>query len=307
LGDDPGGGRLGPVDAAIARDLHAHTGLLADAGVDLIVVEGPRSAAETAVAVRAARSMGIETWAVVDRGAPSAGPDELGEPDVVLVQIPPAGERPSRDRAASRHERSWPGMRGAMIDALFSAGTATGPRAAGADAAGPKDADFNAADPDAALRQLLASGASVLGMADGATIDHLALVRATIDAYSAQQVVEQDLRSAEWMEWVGQGAARAPTGRALWLSGTTPRDLPLGWDWTVVPNDQLPTMPADSYRLVVSEASATGPAELARRLEPSGVAIFKADGRLPLPASFRILEMRTEDRGEWLICRRQDR
>jgi len=283
LGDDPGSGRLGSVDAAIARDLHDHAGLLADAGSDIILVEGPRSPAETAVAVSAGRSVGIETWAVVGQ-APLSHGDEFGEPAVVLRAL---GEVSADAYGPADALSAFDRSHGAMIDPLFH---------------GP--------DPASTLRVVLASGATVLGIADGATPERLTIARAAIEAHRLERSAAEESSAAEWLDWVGQGAARAPAGAALWLSATSPRDLPAGWDWTVLAPERMRQIPAARYRLIVSEVTGVDADSIGHGLEPGGVVVLAAllDG-LQLPESLRTLERHdTDDRATaWFICRREER
>ncbi|MDQ3554004.1 MAG: hypothetical protein M3395_06310, partial [Chloroflexota bacterium] len=267
-----------------ARDLHDHAGLLADAGSDIILVEGPRSPAETAVAVGVGRSVGIETWAVVGYDALLSHGDELGGPEVVLRALSdPSAGADAPAEAGGAFDRPH----GALIDLLFH---------------GP--------DPASALRAVLTCGATVLGIADGATPERLAIARAAIEAHRLERSAAEESSAAEWLDWVSEGAARAPTGAALWLSATTPRDLPAGWDWTVLAPERMRQLPADRYRLIVSETTRVDAAQLRRALERGGVAVLAAvlDGPR-LPESLRTLERRTNDDGAtaWLICRREDR
>lgn len=286
LGDDPGGGRLGPVDAAIARDLHDHAGLLADAGVDLILVEGPRSAAETAVAVRAAGSMGIETWAVVDGDALGAGPDDLGHPDVVLVRV-------DARAAVARIVDAWASTdipHGVMFD-----GTTDGREGDLAGDAAPALGD--------GLGALLAAGATLAGISDGATADRLAILRTAIDAHQQERTAARESKDKAWLDWVREGASRAPNGSALWLALTAPHDLPDGWSWTMVTEDELARLPKARYQLVVCPAPGIDPAALARVLEPGGVLVAVAQGPGQPGEPFRILERREIDGIGWLIAR----
>jgi len=283
LGEDTGSGRLGPVEASITRDLHDHAGLLADAGVDIILVEGPRSPAETAVAVSAGRSVGIETWAVVDRDALVTGLDELGGPEVFIVASTASVADADRLDAA---ESQWDRAHGAMIDAFLSA-----------------------TDPALALRAVLDSGAVVLGIADGATPERVAIVRAAIEAHGLERAAADLARGAEWLAWVGQGAARAPTGPALWLSTSTPRDLPAGWEWTVLEPERVRQIPDERYRLIASDGTEVDATHIDRGLERGGVAVFATPEDAPLPEALRTLERRMAGDGTtaWFICRREGR
>ena len=277
LGEDPGSGRLGPVDAAIARDLHDHAGLLADAGVDFIVVEGPGSAAETAAGVRAARSMGIETWAVVDHDGLRSGPEVLGAPDGILV---PPGDAAAGDGRSSGLPESWTGPHGVMIDVLSG-------------------------DQAPALRKALAAGATMLGIADGATPERLANVRAAIDDHELARAAERDVAASSWLDWVALGAVLAPPGAAAWLAERSPSVRTAGREWTWAPPSDLRSMPAERYQLVVSEAVEPPLEELALRLQSGGVLVAKGDRYLPFPDALQVMDIREVDEQRWLIGRRR--
>ncbi len=279
LGDDPGSGRLGSVDAAIARDLHDHAGLLADAGSDIILVEGPRSTAETAVAVNAGRSVGLETWAVVGQDALLSPGDEFGGPEVVLRALSDVStDAYGPADAVGAFDRPH----GAVIDLLLH---------------GP--------DPAAALRAVLASGATVLGIAERATPERLVTVRAAMNAHALERSAAKETRDATWLDWVRQGAARAAGGRALWLSETRPPDLPAGWEWTVLAPDRMRQVPAAHYRLVVSDAFDQPLEQVALRLDDDGVLVAVTGLSRPLPEAMRLLEVREVDSHQWLIARRR--
>jgi S-methylmethionine-dependent homocysteine/selenocysteine methylase len=66
LGEEPdtGSGRLAPPELAAPRDYRDQAGLLADAVVDAILVEGQHSLREARMAVEAATDTGLPTWAV---------------------------------------------------------------------------------------------------------------------------------------------------------------------------------------------------------------------------------------------------
>ncbi|MBA3307055.1 MAG: homocysteine S-methyltransferase family protein [Chloroflexi bacterium] len=283
LGDDPGSGQLGPLDVAIARDLHDHAGLLADAGVDLIIVEGPRTLAETAAGVRAGRSMGIETWAVVDHHGLPADPEDLGAPDAILLtQATAATAATAAD--GSGLPASWSGPHGVLVDMLFD-GLAEG--------YGP------------ALRDLIAAGASVLGIGDGATPDRLAIVRAAIDDHERAHAREHDTEASSWLDWVARGAAMAPPGTAVWLAERPPPTLTPGRDWTVAPPGEIWLMPAGRYRLVVAETFEPAFEQLALRLELGGVLVATSDRSVPLPDELQLLDLRDAGTQHWLIARRR--
>lgn len=288
LGDDPGSGQLGPLDVVVARDLHDHAGLLADAGVDLIVVEGPRTLAETAAGVRAGRSMGIETWAVVDDNGLLTDPEDLGAPDAILLTHATAATAAHAPAAAATdgygRPASWDGPHGVLVDALFDGL---------ADGYGP------------ALRDFIAAGASLLGIADGATPDRLAIVRAAIDDHELARAEERDTEASSWLDWVTRGAAMAPPGTAVWLAERPPPTLTPGWDWTVAPLGEMWLMPAGRYRLVVAETFEPAFEQLALRLEMGGVLVAASDRSVPLPDELQLLDLRDAGSQRWLIARRR--
>lgn len=287
LGDDPGSGRLGPLDLAAARDLHDHAGLLADAGVDLIIVEGPRTSAETAAGVRAGRSMGIETWAVVDDDGTLTDPEDLGAPDAIVLRQARATSAHAPAAAATDgygRPASWDGPHGVLVDALF---------------------DGSADEYEPALRDLIAAGAGVLGIGDGATIERLAIVRAAIDDHELARAKERDSEASSWLDWVAQGAAMAPPGRAAWLAELPPSSLVPGWEWTVASPGEMRLMPAERYRLMVSATFELALEQLALRLEIGGVLVSWSDMSVPLPDELQLLDLRDAGAQRWLIARRR--
>lgn len=299
LGDDPGSGQLGPLDMAVARDLHDHAGLLADAGVDLIVVEGPRTLAETPAGVRAGRSMGIETWAVVDHSALMRDREDLGAPDAILLRAATAAT--TADGSGLRG--SWEGPHGVMVDALFDR-SARGAADRSSHGAADRSA-HGAADDDRALRDLLAAGASVLGIGEGAAPDRLAIVRAAIDEHELTRAAERDSETSRWLDWVARGAAMAPPGTAAWLAEPPPTTFVPGWQWTVVPLAEIGLMPAEHYRLVVAETSEPAIEQLCLPLEVGGVLVARSERSAPLPDELRLLDLRDAGPRTWLIARRR--
>lgn len=279
LGEDQGSGRLGAADAAAARDLHDHAGSLADAGVDVILVDGPRTAGETAIAVGAAHSMGIEAWAVVAPGPASLMLEERGSPEAILLSV---GE----------------GLHGSRegIDAFQSAGPAA------------RGVLLNA-EADVSLRQTadgwLAAGATLLGIGDGASPERLAILRAAIDDHELASAREREDEVSSWLDWVARGAAMAPPGRAAWLAERRPSTLVPGWEWTVVPLAEIRLMPAGRYRLVVSEKFEAASEQLGRLLEVGGVLVAWADRSHPLPDELQLLDLRDAGTQRWLIARRR--
>lgn len=278
LGEDAEGGRLG---ASGARDLHDHAGSLADAGVDVILVDGPRAMTETAAAVGAARSMGLETWAVTGASAGLAR-EEWGSPDAMLLSVGVQAEVPARATdAITPVERELHEATGVML----------------------------AAGPDRWLRQnadeWLAAGAMLLGIGEGATSHRLGIVRDAIDDRARRQAAERDTQAADWLAWVALGSGLAPPGAAAWLSARPPRSFATGWDWTVATPDDLRRMPAERYRLVVSESFEPTLEQLALRLDDGGVLIAMTDPTLPVHEPLQTIDSRDSGTHRWIIARRR--
>ncbi len=279
LGEDQGSGRLGAADAAAARDLHDHAGSLADAGVDVILVDGPRTAGETAIAVGAARSMGIDAWAVVAPGPAGLMLEERGSPEAILLSV--GEELPRSPEGIEAFRSAGPGARGVLLKA----------------------------EADASLRQAaagwLAAGAILLGIAAGAAPERLVILRVALDDHDLARAAQRDTEASSWLDWVGRGAALAPPGRAAWLAERPPSTLTPGWEWTVAPPGEIRLMPAERYRLVVSETFEPAFEQLALRLEMGGVLVAWSERSIPLPDDLQLLDLRDVGAQRWLIARRR--
>lgn len=291
LGEDPGSGRLGPVDAAIARDLHVHAGLLADAGVDLIVVEGQGTPAATAAGVAAVRSMGIETWAVEALEVLDLPQGDPAGPDAILLRVPAGASVERVMEGLPATDVPW----GVMFDGPVSEPAGDPTRDPSADAARA---------PGEELSRLLTSGATLLGISDGATPKRIAILRAAIDAHEQGRFAARETEAAAWLAWVAEGATRAPSGPALWLTASPPGELPQGWDWTVLRENELPLLPDEHYRLVVCPAPGLAAAALGRVLGPGGVLVAVAQGPGRPGEPLKLLERREVDGAAWFIGRR---
>jgi len=290
---EAGSGRLAPRDAATERDEADQAAILADAAVDGILVEPRPSLARALAAATVATQTGLPTW--------------------TMAQVDEAGRLPWGDPVEAWAEAVSElrpellllcGSSGPANDALRELVT----RAAGAT---PFGVLLTAGSPEGAARAWLESGATVLGIADDATLASLQPLRAALDTYATELRHERQTQDAAWTAWVEDAALRAPGGRAVWL-GPKPASLPSGFEWVTVEPGAASGMPAASFRLVVAPGGV--PAAQAARLlelggylaatlsEDDGTAIARLDG-------LRLLER--HDRtgappGTWIIARRED-
>ena len=253
----------------VSEDFEAHAGTLADAGVDVLLVEQMGTLAEARAANLAAAATGLPVWS----GAQLGGGEWLGEWAEAVE--PAAPERllvygSARDAARSLEEL------GRMTT-----------RALGACLTEPAGAE------DAAL--LLERGATVLGLASGATPEALRTLRQAIDArLEADRTSAEDDRR-EWLTWVERAAAWAPGGLALWLGHEPDHPLPAGFDWTMAPAEDAGRLPQHHFRLIVVGPSNGQPAgeHLLRLLEEGGV-LLGALGAAAADSPGRILD-RSDD------------
>jgi hypothetical protein len=268
---EPGAGRLLPREAASERDYRDQAGLLADGAPDLILVEGQSTISEAHLAVEAALDTGLPVWVALDGLAGDADAaarimDALGGRSVECLLLPgsPPAQPPSRPTA-------W----GGLLD--------------------------DSADIESAKRWLDA-GACVLAVLDGATPSRLGSVRAAIDRAEdlAQRVARED--EERWWAHVRRAAAIAEGGVALWLltpGEAAPRaeQLPRGFDWLVVPRDELRLLPDGRFRLVVSPTANRGrTVDSGRLLDGGGILALAGDPWTLLAAGLRVVS--TDDSGE---------
>jgi len=294
---EQGVGRLLPRDVASERDARAQAGLLAEAGADLILVEGNPSIAQARVAVNAAVEAGLPVWVA----QPVAG---------ARVPTLPSGESVEAWAEAMTHAGAsvllLAPAPGAGLPDAFAALQAAGVVAA---VSGALPAFAGATDADrvgAASIRWLEAGAWHLGIADGATPERMGAMRAALDAIDAHRLGARAATHARWAEHVGAAARRAPGGRAAWVGGRGPASVPLpaGFHWAVVAEDAVGSLPAGELRLVIATTAA--PLDLlSASLEPGGVLLaISADPAALAPAGLRILELSVLGERTAILARR---
>jgi hypothetical protein len=252
---EPGSGRLLPREPAAARDYDEAAGHLADAAVDLILVETRADDRGAQVAVEAAARTGIPTW-VAAIGAAAEG--ELATCAETAID-------------------------GGAAGLLFADGSAdVAPRLAEGVAVGAWGGVVGEAgerSPDgleAATGRWLEVGASVVGLLRGARPDRVAVIRATLDERIRAEMDAVRVRTARWDSVVADAAVMAPGGAGLWVSPALAdvRSLPSGFAWSAAVPADIRRLPAAHFRLIVAapEAEVTLP-ELAAALEPGGILV----------------------------------
>ena len=276
---EPGEGRLLPREAASARDYRDQAGLLADAGPDLLLVEGQRSRSELRVASDEAMSTGLPSWVALAGPLTPADPeDDLAEwrasagTGRLLLPLPVAAATGAIEHAGE----GWGGLVGS-----------------GASAA------------DDAARWLEA-GATVIGLLDAAAPERLERLRTTIDTQERAELEAHERMSLRWHHHVARGVSMAPGGPALWLGSAPTAPLPSGFDWLVVDDDELPRLPRNRYRLIIDPAG-TGEraATLGALLELGGIIALRVSGTLQGAAQLRLLWLDEELDPPLAILRRE--
>ncbi|MET0773770.1 MAG: homocysteine S-methyltransferase family protein [Candidatus Limnocylindrales bacterium] len=290
-------GRLLPASVSDERDTHDQAGILADVGVDLLILEPRTSFDATLQATRIAVPAGRPVWAVISAA------DDHGEPPfperIAMLTVSGAEGilvRPGLDIDAS------------SVTELLDAVAAPGGPVVGLVSDQPPLAD------DAALDAWLGANAAALGLASGADPGALRSLVEARERLLAGVREREDAEHASLDSWVADAARRAPGGRALWL-GDAHVGLPTGFDWTVVPTGStgIAALPAEAFRLVIAPGQ-TEPQRLARVVERGGIVALVVSGDMAADLTTRLaaVGLRVQDIGSApddvarVIARRED-
>jgi hypothetical protein len=226
----------GPITPLVAASASAHAEILAEAGVDVLLVEQMESVAGARATTTATAAVGLPVWsgaALTDDGTRLVSGEPLGEWLEAMEPLEPSLLLLYGDAGA---------VRAGLVEIAHLTR-----RPAGAVLLGAPSADEASG--------LLDMGASVIGLAAGATGDALQPRRATIDAHLERTVAAAAARREQLQAWVKRAAAWAPGGHALWLGQASDGDLPAGFQWSVVPRSGLHALPIEHYRLVIDDGS----------------------------------------------------
>ncbi|MDQ3937224.1 MAG: homocysteine S-methyltransferase family protein, partial [Chloroflexota bacterium] len=264
-----------------ADALHAHAETIAEAGVDVLLVEQVGDLGHAQLATLAAAATGVRTWSAAllanDATLRYSG-DAL--PAWVEVIAPAQPERmllygadvTTLGGALQQLARLTSQRRGACIEAAGSRQTLA------------EDA-----------RLLLERGATLLGLASEATPATLQPLRETVDEQLAVAAAEKAARTRVRQEWLLRAAEWAPGGPALWLGDEPDLELPGGFEWTVAPGDDLRRLPEERYRLLVvgqlrENAPPPGAERLLRLLDRGGVVVGPTELIQQADGSGRVLD-----------------
>ncbi len=230
--DEQATGRLLKPDAAAERDERAQAGILAETGVDGVLIETRPSLDRARVAVRAVLEHGLEAWSSIPGlradGLPlGAWLDALAADGVGMLLF--------ETLDGTLDERPPEGPFGLLLPEPLAV-----------------------PDPRELATAWIDRGARVLGIAadaDPETLRPLVEARDAAVAAASQAAAEEH---AESTDWIADAARRAAGGRALWI-GDPPASLPGGFDWTVAPSDAMGD-PAGEHVAALDERHPARPA-----------------------------------------------
>lgn len=296
---ETGSGRLAERGAAADRDREAQAGILAEAGVNLILIERHLTVAAAAGAVAAAVATGLEVWAAM-------GADDAGEGEVGMEALATGGastvllEAPGLQAEAAAASEAF--------DVLVERSIRRDGRSIGALLPlGQPDV------PSERLKRWLEAGVVVLGVSEGATTEALRPLREAIDAELDARRAAREAAQAPWRAWIAEGAERAPSGAALWLEDKVPASgsgaerrgmFPEGFAWTRADPTQIGRMPAGGYRFAVADAD-VDVRDLVRILEDGGVGVARLDSaELPRLEGAQIVDVRVDGTRTMITVRR---
>jgi hypothetical protein len=288
---ESGSGRLAERGAAADRDRDAQAGILADAGVDLIVVEAHSSVEAATRAVEAAAATGLATWATM----PATAADEL---DAWMEALSAAGASTTllESLDISTETAAATDLLGASLErSIRRDGRSIGVLLP----LGRPDV------PSARLARWLEAGVGVLGAAEAASPEALKPLREAIDVDLKARVAAREASDTPWRAFVAEGAEWAPRGAALWLEdGDASRTLPDGFAWTRGATGDLGRIPSGAYRFVVARAE-VDLRDVIRLLDEGGVAIARlTTDELPRLDDAQVIEVRHDETGALIAVRR---
>jgi S-methylmethionine-dependent homocysteine/selenocysteine methylase len=318
---------LAPDEGTARAEHHEHVGHLAEARVDLLLVEAMTTIAESRAATSAAVSSGLETWAAVSVGR--SGSLLSGEPldawvealaplhpAAILVSGAPDVLAPALGRLAvlapeiGARPGAYVTLRADL--ALTADGSETG-----------SDADYAKA-----VKGLVEAGARIVGGGHGTTPSHTRALRAVLDEHLAAERLTATKADAAWRELVERAGTMGGGGRALVVSdanGARRDDLDellVRYEVHRAVTDEVGHLPRAAFRLAVVEfggdtaARSDLLARVSAALEPGGwlaARIGTADrgsseGDLRLEnlgtAGFEIRELATDGDSTTLLARR---
>lgn len=255
-------GRLLPASVTDERDTHDQAGILADTGVDLMLLEPRASFDATLRATTTAVETGRPVWVVCPLADTTDEPPFAERVAVLAASgaasvLAEVGDGSDRRLDPARHA---PTIAAATTVAPLGVFVWTPPLAPGPDA----------------LDAWVGAGPSVLAIGSGADPAALAPLVEARDRRESEARERRGTERSALRDWVLDAARRAPGGRALWL-GAPDIEPPPGFEWTVLDptTDPLAALPDAAFRLVVVRTAL--PTEIVRALGPGGIIALETD------------------------------
>jgi S-methylmethionine-dependent homocysteine/selenocysteine methylase len=281
--DDVDRPELAPDETTARVEHNEHVGHLAEARVDLLLVEAMTTIAESRAATSAAVGSGLETWSAVtlDRSGESL---LSGEPlDAWVEAIAPL-------RPAAILVSGWPDVLAPALTRIAMLAPDIGARPGayatlGSDtalASGGSGTDNDPAVYAETAKGLVAAGARIVGGGRGTTPAHTRALRAVLDEHLAAERLTAAQGDAAWRELVGRTGAMAGGGRAVVVfdgDGVHRDDLDellVRYDVLRAPAEELEHLPIGAFRLALVDISASTAARsdilrgVSTSLEPGG-------------------------------------
>jgi S-methylmethionine-dependent homocysteine/selenocysteine methylase len=304
---------LAPDEATALVEHREHVGHLAEAGVDMLLVETMTTIGESRAATLAATETGLETWTSVTTDA--TGLRLLsGEPlDAWVEAIAPLRPAailvncvaPDVVRAAAPVVVRLAGEIDALPGAYANLGSAE-PLPGGR-----FDIAMTPEEYATAVTPLLDAGVRIVGGCCGTTPGHIRALRTLLDERLVSEAAEREAADPEWRALIESAAAAAGGGRALVVGGD---GVPGSLDryQVVRPDaDEIPALPKDSFRLAIVDAGAAAITGAVRALEADGWLVMRVRGEghsaardaLPLDG-LDVREFRLEGTDALILARR---
>jgi len=298
---------LAPDEATALAEQREHAGTLAEAGVELLLVETMGTLREARAATRAATETGLETWtsAITDHSGTRLLSGERLEAWVeAMAPLAPAAllvncVGPAVTEAAIRVLAPLAAALGVPCGAYANLGSAE-----------PIDGwRFDIAmAPDeyaTAMARVLDAGASIVGGCCGTTPEHIGALRRLLDLRIAAARTASEETDAPWRALVATATRLAGGGPAL-VVGRAEMSLPGSFQVTRVALDELSSLPEARFRLAIVDAAALD-RSVAGALEPGGwlVARLAPSDRPLILDALEVREVGREGGGLRLLARRQ--
>jgi homocysteine S-methyltransferase len=285
-----GEGRL-PVDIPVAA-VREQAGVLAEAGVDALVVEGVEVAADADLVGEAAAESGVPILAEITREAPE--PRRALE---ALAALPIAGVLLGLGFPASADPA------GELAD--IAAWAAGGAPAVGAWLWAHPGDDAEPTGLAAVAAGWVEAGARLLGVAEAATPDAIEALASAVAERDAADEAARRAGDAAWRAALDEAVARAPRGHALWIGTRPAAEPPGGFAWSYAGAEELRRLPSGHFRLVVAPDVVADVRALAEAAEEGGMLLVRTAPDAPRPADVRIVGV-TATGGEVVLLARRE-